>query len=225
MSLLLCLFNYNRGMSFGRSFRYSYKKSFAILFATLGLALYAANVIAMAISGFLTGAFDILSIALTIFAYMVILSGNIQSNDYAYQGVGLFILWTTIDYIFEFFYSLMDVFSTLATGNPELIVLSVIVFVFLAGAITCGIFSYMRIRQYLTSRYAYYNRVRNWTLAFVICLSISSAFYPALIILTYYLSGTAMTWVVFVLGIAPYLSNICIAIACYFTVLRLKSNF
>lgn len=212
-------------MAFGRNFRYTYKKSFAILFSTLGLALYAANVVAMAIGGYLTGVFDLLSITITLFAYMIILTGNIRSDNYAYQGVGMFILWTTISYIYSYFIGFVDMVAALWSGSPELLVLSILVFLFLGGAITCGVLSYVRIRQYLTGRYNNYDRVRNWTLGFVICLAISSSLYPFLIIFTYMNAGVNMTWYVFIIGIAPYVSDICIAIACYFTVLRLRSSF
>lgn len=212
-------------MSTRGNFRYRYKKTFAIFFATAGLALYAMNVIAMAIAGYLTGPFDIISILITIWAYMMILSGNIQSNDYAYNGVGMFILWTTISYIISYFTSFLNLVSSLWSGSPQILVLSILVFLFLGGAVTCGVLSYVRIRQYLTGRYNNYERVRNWTLAFVICLAISSSLYPFLIIFTYMAASYQLTWYVFVISIAPYISDICIAIACYFTVLRLRATF
>lgn len=213
-------------MSFrGGNFRYKYKKTFAILFCTLGLALYASNVVAMAIGGYLTGAFDILSIALTLGAYMIILTGNIQSDNYAYQGVGLFILWTTISYVMSYFLSFIDMVSALWSGSPQLLVLSILVFLFIGAAVTCGVISYIRIRQYLSGRYSNYEAVRNWTLGFTICLTISSSLYPFLIIFTYASAGVNLTGYVFMVSIAPYLSDICIAIACYFTVLRLRATF
>lgn len=108
-------------------------------------------------------------------------------------------------------------FASFFSGDALTIALTLVQLAFNVFGLIAGVFAYVRLRQYLHSSYVQYEKVRNWTLAFVIFQIISCGFTSALLLIYGY-SGISV-----IMAFLSPISEIFICLAIYFTVLRLRS--
>jgi len=210
--------------AFKERFRNNYKKFLAIIFSSIAIALMLAFAITTLIDYVffniplsVSTPFDVFNIALFLVAYIVILVGNVNSSNSAYRGVLIYIFASAFSAAITLLVSGLPTLNNFLTGNPLFIALTLAELLFNVFGLIAGIFSYIRLSQYLRSSFVYYERVRNWTLAFVIFQILSTGFVPVLAVLT----GTSGLSVL--MAFLSPLSEIFICLAIYFTVLRLRS--
>jgi hypothetical protein len=89
---------------------------------------------------------------------------------------------------------------------------------FMAFALVSGIMTYIRTRQFLTNRYYRYKVVRNWCLVFMICTCVGVGLWPIYEIISSRSVNIALVFL-------ESLSEVAMAVACYFTILRLNSEY
>lgn len=211
-------------------FRYHYKKELAVFFSSIGLALLVANFIVDFVNeyqsrnisaNFLLNVWNFLIFAV---AYYYIFIGNLQDDNRAYRGLMIYIFAVTWGFVFSYLLN-MNNFSVFLSGNAAIILLFSFMMLFLALCIISGVMTYVRTRQYLTSRYAKYEGVRWWCLAFVICNILVNGLSPAILIIEAIQEGSG-SGVLSVLSIClEPISQIFISLSIFFTVTRLRSSF
>gem|GEM_PF-1540158 len=216
-----CRMNWN---AFKERFHYNYKKHLAIIFSSIAVALMlACGTIALIDHFYYDIPFSIstplsaYNIAFFLVAYFVILIGNINSNNSAYRGVLIYIFASAFSAAITVFTSGIMSFASFFSGSPLAVALTLAQLLFNVFGLVTGIFTYIRLSQYLRSSFVSYERVRNWTLAFVIFQIISSGLLPFLFIVDG-ASGLAV-----IMAFLSPLSEVFICLAIYFTVLRLRS--
>jgi len=210
--------------AFKERFRNNYKKFLAIIFSSIAIALMLACGTIAIIDHFhyniplsISTPLSAYNIAFFLVAYFVILIGNINSNNSAYQGVLIYIFASAFSAAITVLTSGLTSVSTFFSGSPLVIALTLAQLLFNAFGLVTGIFTYIRLSQYLRSSFVSYEKVRNWTLAFAIFQIISSGLLPALLLI-----GGSSGLSVILAFLSP-LSEIFICLAIYFTVLRLRS--
>lgn len=210
--------------AFKERFRNNYKKFLAIIFSSIAIALMLACGTIAIIDHFhyniplsISTPLSAYNIAFFLVAYFVILIGNINSNNSAYQGVLIYIFASAFSAAITVLTSGLTSVSTFFSGSPLVIALTLAQLLFNAFGLVTGIFTYIRLSQYLRSSFVNYEKVRNWTLAFVIFQIISSGLLPALLLI-----GGSSGLSVILAFLSP-LSEVFICLAIYFTVLRLRS--
>lgn len=210
--------------AFKERFRYNYKKYLAIIFASLATALMAAtgaialiNMVATESAPSITTPISAYNIAFFLVAYLVILIGNVNSSNSAYQGVLIYIFASAFSTAISLLTSGIFNFASFFSGDALTIALTLVQLAFNVFGLIAGVFAYVRLRQYLHSSYVQYEKVRNWTLAFVIFQIISCGFTSALLLIYGY-SGISV-----IMAFLSPISEIFICLAIYFTVLRLRS--
>src|SRR5574344_171353 len=183
---------------FKNSWKYHYKKYLALFFtiAALILLLGAGAYDVYLSYGQATGSVPIVDDFLTIW-------------DFA-----LF----AIAHMFIFFGNGPLAIQALASGEPKIIVLYLLVLLCDAGVVVTGIMTYIRTSQYLRNTYANYIGLRTWCLLFVIFNALLYGFEPA------YLVVASKNFSVLLLVLEP-LSQVFISLAIFFTVTRIKTEY
>ncbi len=212
-----------------RRFLNNYKKYVAISLSTLGVAFLLASFIVNAIgladssSSFgLSSLTSIINFLLLALAYGYLFYGNLNGTSIAYRGMLLFVFYVLWDFGYASFSMLLNLISVASTQDPLYITISIALFVGTILALASGILCYVRTRQYLTSTYAKYEMVRLWALLFMIFVLLGDGLMVAYYASFVYL-GVAPLYVFFYL-LEP-ISIMLMSIVCFFTVLRLKSNY
>jgi hypothetical protein len=205
--------------------KYHYKKYCAIGFAVLGTSLLAGNDAYIVIYDLVKhispeplDLFGVLFAVLILAAYLMILIGNVEGNHLAFTGMLMFIFYIAWDFGENFLlYGLINL-EAIFSGDFLSVLLMSFISAFMAFALVSGIMTYIRTRQYLTHRYYKYNVVRNWCLVFMICTCVGVGLLPIYDII----SSPSINIVLIFL---ESLSEVAMAIACFFTILRLNSEY
>ncbi len=211
----------NKGIIF-QKLKYHYKRYLSITFASIGLAL-------------LVGAFTFFSITnrtdsytmmgsiwnylILLVSFIFILYGSIQGTTIAYNGILMFVFFLMWDFGATFVIQWLSG-SFIAIFNTDPLNAAVIL-INVGGnlaAFIVGIFLYIRLRQFLVGRYASYVGLRNLALAFTILVILFNIVVPTLMII---ISPTLATC----LSLLYYFAIIFEALAVFFTICRLKSNY
>lgn len=199
--------------------KYHYKKYLAITFDSLAIALIIADFIINLISmGQSSGSPSINSLsyiwnfAILMICYVLILKGNMQGSTQAFQGVLSFVFLVLFLLIVNAATSGLLNFSVIFSGNWVSVLLYSFYFLFSILQIVAGIFSYIKLRQYMQGRYSDTRAISLWYAIFMGSLVISYGFEIAI----YVISGGASV----LLYLLQPISELCCAISCLFTVLR-----
>ncbi|MCI2110778.1 MAG: hypothetical protein LKK13_00320 [Bacilli bacterium] len=210
--------------AFKERFRYNYKKYCAIVFSSLATALllasaviYVVEMIAYRETPSILTPINVYNLAFMLVAYLVILIGNINSSNSAYNGVLIYIFASAFSAVINLFFGGAMNFSSLFSGDPLGSSMALVQLAFNVFGVVAGIFAYIRLRQYLTGSSVSYTNVRNWNLAFVVFQIVSSSFLPGILLL-----DGASGLNVLMSCLYP-ISEILICLGIYFTVLRLRS--
>lgn len=214
----------NKGV-FLQRLKYHYKRFLSILFASIGLALVV-GAITYSLMLYRTDgiSFSLWNYIILLVAFIFILIGAIKGTSIAYSGVLMFIfyiLWDFGSYILN--YSLSGSIYEIFSGEWYQILIN---FIFICGSIAAfiiGVFLYVRLRQFLTGRYASYVGLRNLALAFMILAILFNAITPVLIVYIY--ADSDISAVTIFLSILDPLAVICEALASFFVITRLKSEY
>jgi hypothetical protein len=205
--------------------KYHYKKYCAIAFAVLGTSLLAGNDIYLVIYDLINhidpGIFDlfgILSAVLILAAYLMILIGNVEGNHLAFTGLLMFIFYIAWYFGVNFLLDGLENLAAIFSGDFLSAFLASLISAFMALALVSGIMTYIRTRQFLTNRYYKYNVVRNWCLVFMICTCLGVGLFPIYEIISSQSINIALVFL-------ESLSEVAMAVACYFTILRLNSEY
>lgn len=210
--------------------KYHYKKYLAILFVSLAIAFIFTDLAMNLIGLFTNGVGSTLSTLNVIFnffilmvGYIMILRGNIEGTGLAFQGV--------LSFVFLLLFSeILSLALDSISSSVSLIVLFanglflqggilLAYYVLIVFQVVAGIFAYVRLRQYMTGRYVSSFGVKLWFFLylglFIAGLGLNLAFT--------FLSATGLNaaMVIFIAFLEP-LSELCCAIACIFTVMRIS---
>lgn len=209
----------NKGVFFQR-IKYHYKRFLSILFASLGLTLVV-GALTYYLMAYQSGiSLTILNYLILLAAFIMILVGAIKGTAVAYSGVLTFIfyiLWDFGSYVVS--YSMMSVLS----GDWYEVLINSLYLGGSVAALIVGIFLYVRLRQFLVGRYASYVGLRNLALAFTILAVLFNAITPVLLVYLY--AGSEISFVTIFLSVLDPLAVICEALASFFVITRLKSEY
>lgn len=211
----------NKGI-FLQKLKYHYKRYLSIIFASIGLALLAGALAYFSITN-RTNTYVMMNslwnYLILLVSFIFILYGSIQGTSIAYNGILMFI-----------FYLLWDFGAVVLTGlvyGNFIAIYNTDIYTFIAtmislggnlAAFIVGIFVYIRLRQFLTGRYASYVGLRNLTLAFIILVILFNLAVPTILLIASPTVGTFLT-------LLDYFAIIFEALAVFFTICRLKSNY
>lgn len=209
---------------FKQNIRYHYKKYVAVLFASLAWACLIGSMIMEIVTAYAgEGTFVdfnwVWNLIFSAIVYGTILVGNLQGTSTAFYGILLFVFSTVINAVINLFLGGTNVLLSLLGGDPLGAAFAVLSLLFVAASIVTGIFVYIRCRGFLNNTYASYAGLRNWTIAFCLLSAASALTLPAL---TTFLVG--WDWSV-VTSYFAELGDVFIAVAIFFTVSRLKSEY
>ncbi len=204
--------------------RYHYKKYLAILFASLAWASLVGSMVMEIVWAYGSGGtmvdFNwIWNLIFSALVYGTILVGNIQGTSTAFYGILLFVFSTVINAGINLFLGGMNIFVSLFAGNPLTAAVGSLTILFTVATLVTGIFVYIRCRGFLANTYPSYSGLRNWTIAFCLLSILSSLFLPVLMGLI-----TGWDWTIITSSFAE-LGDVFIAVAIFFTVSRLKSEY
>lgn len=214
----------NKGV-FLQRIKYHYKRFLSIIFASLGLVLVI-GALTYSLMQYKTegSSFSLWNYIILLVAFIFILVGAIKGTTIAYSGVLMFIfyiLWDFGSYIVM--YSLTGSILGLFSGEWYQTLTN---FLYIGGSVAAfviGILLYVRLRQFLTGRYASYVGLRNLALVFTILAIIFNAITPVLIVYIY--AGADVSLVTIFLSVLDPLAVICEALASFFIITRLKSEY
>jgi hypothetical protein len=206
---------------FAQKLRYRYKRYLAIAFASVGTALLAADYICVffqssggfGVGSMLSLVMDLLLLA----AYIMVLVGNVKGTNLAFSGLLAFVFYVAWDFAEALIFGGLGDLSLVFSGDVASVLLGSLFLAFAVFSLVCGIMTYLRVRQYLTGRYVRYEGMRNWCLAFAICVCLAVGLEPAYLIV----SSQNLN---LVLAFLSAFGEVAMSWACYFTVLRLKSE-
>jgi hypothetical protein len=205
---------------------YHYKKYIAVATSTIAILLMLTNfgmelayLVVNNSGNMLNLVLSLWNLAVYLVAYFLILIGNIQGSYNAYNGMLCYIFMFIFDAARLLFFSSESGIASWFSGSALVMAIALIYFLFAVAALTSGIMTYIRTREYITSRYASYTGLRNWCLAFMICSILMNAAGP----IFEGLLGV-WNWSAALLYLLP-ISEVFISVSIYFTVLRLKSEY
>ena len=210
----------------GVAFRYRYKQVFAIVFASLAFAFHIADFITTkiilkdqnAFSSPLQNGLMLFSFLIMALAFGWVLVGNIQSNGRAYAGLLLYVGMQIVGFIYDAVFGSIDFFRTFTMGEPTYVVLSVMVLLFYVACAASGIMLYLMVRRYIIRQSIGFGKVLLWAIIFGVMNLIAVGFWPLYVFL---LSGNNPALLLHYFGSA---AELCITLAIFFTVLRLKND-
>src|SRR5574344_2038415 len=204
---------------FQQRLKYHYKKYLAIFFDSLAIAFISADFIISLLQ--MTGSFSstilsgfsyIWNFAILMVCYIYILKGNMQGTSQAFQGVLSFVFLVLFLLIVNTAVNSVSNLLLFASGSWQSSLISSLYLLFSLLQIVSGIFSYIRLRQYMLGRYSNTKSIALWYSIFMGSLILTYGFQITL----YVMAGGAS---ILLLLLQP-LSELSCAIACLFTVLR-----
>ncbi len=211
----------NKGVFFQR-IKYHYKKYLAIIFSCIGLALLVGAIVYTLMPGedgtTYFSPLTIINFLILLTSFILILVGNVQGTTIAYSGILTFVFYLMVDFGSFAFTSLLTGTANLFTGDPLVIILSVLLLGGGIAAFVIGILLYIRLRQYLTGRYSSYVGLRNLALVFTIVAILFNGVVPAILLIYEMPLKVA-------LALLENFAVIFEAIAAFFTICRLKSEY
>lgn len=211
----------SRGIFF-QKIKYHYKKYLANIFSCIGLALLVGAMVYMFMpteDGTSVTYGSIINCMILLASFICILVGNVQGSTIAYQGILIFIFYLLWDFGDYLVISLLT--GSLANIFYGDVVVTVLTLLFLGGSIAglvVGILLYIRLRQFLTGRYSSYVGLRNMALVYMFLVIVFNAILPIALLLYQTSLGVA-------LGLLENFAVIFEAVAAFFTICRLKSEY
>ena len=204
--------------------RYHWKKYLAVLFACLAWACLvgsmAVQIVDFAETGINTTSFNwVWNLVFAAVVYGTILVGNVRGTSLAYFGILWFVFSSVFTTVMDFImYGIFDA-VLLFSGDMLTAVSALISILFAVLSAVSGIMLYIRIRGFLSNRYASYAGLRNWAIAFCLLSIVSSISLPVWIGINF-----GFSWTLIVSCFAE-IGDCFIAAAIFFTVTRLKSEY
>lgn len=194
-------------------------KILAITFASLAICFYLSYIIINTINQgimFLGKPTNVINFMFLLGTFSVLLIGNIQNSRLAYQGFLMFVFMEVLSLILVVFVQGLQTFVSIFQGFSVIGLLMWLYFLFGCFQIGSGITSYVLSRRYLSNRYYKWNHLRNWTLAFVLSFLVTCS------IQIYMVVGIGAPNTLTFSLLFPILSDAMGALACLFTMFRLK---
>ncbi len=210
-------------------FRYHYKKYLAILFICLAIAFISADIILtfvnLIVSGYQPGLSTlspVITFVILMVAYIMIFKGNLDGTGLAFQGVLSFVFLLLfneiLSLIFDSMLTNLNVFYCFKIGDYLSGALSILTYLFLAFQILAGVFSYVRLRQYMTGQYVSSTGVKVWFMIYFGLFVLTTGTTLAL----FFINSSSENYIVLFLALLEPLSELCCVISSIFTVLRLS---
>ncbi len=212
-----------------QKFRYHYKKYLAIFFVSLAVAFIAADLILNFVSLILQGAQPGLGIISRVFtfvilmiSYVMIFKGNVESSGLAFQGVLSFVFLLLFSEIVSMLLGSIDSGISLATyfrdGLYLLGTITLVSYLLIVLQVVAGVFSYIRLRQYMLGRYVSSVGVKVWFMIYFGLFILSVVATLAI----FFLSFPSSDWMKVFLALLEPISELCCGISAIFTVLRIS---
>ncbi len=210
-------------------FRYHYKKYLAVFFISLAIAFITADLILTFVNLIVEGGqpglgtlSPVITFVILMVAYIMIFKGNLDGTGLAFQGVLSFVFLLLfneiLSLIFDSLTTNINVFHCFKTGDYLSGALSIMSLLFLAFQVLSGIFSYVRLRQYMTGHYVSSTGVKVWFMIYFGLFILSAGTNLAL----FFLNSTPENYIVLFLVLLEPTSELCCVISSIFTVLRLS---
>lgn len=206
--------------------KYHYKKYLSIFFICLAIAFLIAEAVLSVISMFSSGGYPGLgsfsflwNFIILMVCYVMIFKGNREGSGLAFQGVLSFVFLILFLLIVNAALSgLLNLVNLIGYGRVDLSLYSILFTLFSLAEIVSGVFSYIRLRQYMLGRYTSTTGIKIWYLIFLGCLILSSAFSISIAFIQTPASAVASVFA----SLLDSLSQFSCAIACIFTILRIS---
>lgn len=210
-------------------FRYHYKKYLAVFFVSLAIAFISADIILtfvnLVVGGYQPGlsvVSPVITFVILMVAYIMIFKGNLEGTGLAFQGVLSFVFLLLfneiISLIFNSILTNINAIVCFRVGDYLSGALAIASYIFLGFQVLAGIFSYVRLRQYMTGQYVSSTGVKVWFMIYFGLFILSQGTTLAL----FFLSSSPENYIALFLVLLEPLSELCCVISSIFTVLRLS---
>ncbi len=210
-------------------FRYHYKKYLAVFFVSLAIAFISADIILtfvnLVVGGYQPGlsvVSPVITFVILMVAYIMIFKGNLEGTGLAFQGVLSFVFLLLfneiISLIFNSILTNINAIVCFRAGDYLSGALAIASYIFLGFQVLAGIFSYVRLRQYMTGQYVSSTGVKVWFMIYFGLFILSQGTTLAL----FFLSSSPENYIALFLVLLEPLSELCCVISSIFTVLRLS---
>ena len=189
--------------------------SFAALACALFLSVYVYYEILTGWTYFRSDFRNVWNFILTAVVYGLILVANIRNDNIAYHGILMFVFIVAFAFIWDIINGSINLGGAFASGDAGTILVSVLLLLFMVGALGLGFTLYVFIIRYASMRTNSFRPVRILAIAFAGTLFIACAFEISLLA---WLLNAASLFAIFGLPIAQIL----MAVAIVFTLERLR---
>ncbi len=205
-------------MNYRIYFKNHKNKILAVSFSALANILFFAfaiyDIVLTAPNIDISGIWNYLLYAVT---YLIILIANIRNDNFAYQGILMFVFFMVFDQIYTLLIDSPGLFSSFVSGDVTVILLSIFLFLFLLAQVIIGVLLYLSIAKYSRGLIDNFKKVRLLGILYSISLFIGLAFYMSLLLLGLEINPFS----VFLLFMTP-ISEVLMSIAICFTLERLR---
>lgn len=150
-------------------------------------------------------------------SYLIILIANIRNDNFAYQGILMFVFFMAFDQVYTLIINSVNVINAFSSGNVIYICLFLLFFLFLLAEAVTGIILYININRYMRGSIDDFKKVRIPGILYSCFLVAGLAFHISLsLILPPY--GTLVALFMFIIPISEMIMSIAIC----FTLERLR---
>lgn len=205
-------------MNYRVYFKNHKNKILAVLFASIANILFFSyaiySIVLSAPNLDISSVWNYLLYAVT---YLIILIANIRNDNFAYQGILMFIFFMVFDQIYTLLVDSPGLLSSFASGDVTIILLSIFLFLFLLAQVVIGILLYVNIVKYSRGTIDNFKKVRIYGILYSVSLFISLAFYMSLLLLPLEINPLS----VFLLFMTP-ISEVFMSVSICFTLERLR---
>lgn len=210
-------------------FKYHYKKYLAIFFVSLAVAFIAGDLILSFVSMILQGTQPglgiisrVLSFVILMVSYVMIFKGNVEGTGLAFQGVLSFVFLLLFSEIVSMLLNSIDSGISLVTyfrdGSYVLGSITLVSYLLIVLQVVAGIFSYIRLRQYMLGHYVSSLGVKVWFMIYfgLFILGVGAT------LAIFFLRFPSSDWMKVFIALLEPISELCCGISCIFTVLRIS---
>lgn len=150
-------------------------------------------------------------------SYLIILIANIRNDNFAYQGILMFVFFMAFDQVYSIFVNSPNFLNAFASGDTIYILLFSFFLIFLIAEAATGVILYININRYMRGTLDNFKKVRIPGILYACFLAVGLAFYLSLfLILPPY--GSLVVLLSFIIPISEMIMSIAIC----FTLERLR---
>lgn len=211
---------------FSRTFSREYHpyKIPAFGFALIGFIFFLTSTIYSAVVegiAFIGNPMTLINILFYLLVYYHLVYFNYVDNGLAYNGLLYFVFSEVINTLLMILAQGANFIVSLFTMEPIFIAATFLQLAFTVLTAVSGIFLYIRSRAYVNGRYYKWDVVRNWALVFTILSVLTVLATVFFLAVPFIIDGLPFT-TLYVFMFLELLSPVCIALSCFFTLMRLK---